>query len=127
MSRVVLDASAILAAANSEPGADVVLAHVHEAAVSTVNLSEAQGKLVQRGLPADDAWEVALSFCNEVISFDSEQARLAGSMIGATRALGLSLGDRACLALATLLEVQALTTDRQWKKLRLDVEVRFLR
>ncbi|MGB6905026.1 MAG: hypothetical protein WBD98_19500, partial [Acidobacteriaceae bacterium] len=68
MSRVVLDASAILAAAHNEPGAGIVLAHVSEAAVSTVNLAEAQGKLIQRGLSPSDAWEVALNFCSEVFS-----------------------------------------------------------
>lgn len=127
MSRVVLDASAILAAANNEPGAGIVLAHVSEAAVSTVNLAEAQGKLVQRGLSPSDAWEVALNFCNEVFSFDPSQANVAGGLVASTRSLGLSLGDRACLALAMLLKAPAYTTDRLWKKLHLGVEIRLLR
>jgi len=127
VSRVVFDASAILAAANQEAGADVVLAHLSDAAASTVNLAEAQAKLVQRGLAPDDAWDVALSFCNEVIPFDSVQARMAGGMVASTRSAGLSLGDRACLALALLLKAPVYTTDRLWKKLPLDVDVRLLR
>jgi ribonuclease VapC len=127
VSRVVLDASAILAAANNEPGAGIVLAHVSEAAVSTVNLAEAQEKLVRRGLSPSDAWETALSFCNEVFSFDPAQATVAGGLVASTRSLGLSLGDRACLALAMLLKAPAYTTDRLWKKLHLGVEIRLLR
>jgi PIN domain nuclease of toxin-antitoxin system len=127
VSRVVLDASAILAAANNEPGAGIVLAHVSEAAVSTVNLAEAQGKLVQRGLSPSDAWEVALNFCNEVFSFDAPQATVAGGLVASTRSMGLSLGDRACLALAMLLKAPVYTTDRLWKKLHLGVEIRLLR
>lgn len=127
MSRVVFDASAILAAANGEPGADVVMKHRADALVSTVNLAEAQGKLVRSGLPPDDAWDVALSFCSEVVDFDSQQASMAGGMVATTRALGLSLGDRACLALAMLLHAPVYTTDRLWKKVPLGVEVRLLR
>jgi hypothetical protein len=62
---VVFDASAILAAANHEPGADIVQKHIADSIVSTVNLAEAHGKLVKRGIPANDAWDVALSFCHE--------------------------------------------------------------
>jgi PIN domain nuclease of toxin-antitoxin system len=127
VSRVVLDASAILAAAHNEPGAGIVLAHVSEAAVSTINLAEAQGKLIQRGLSPSDAWEVALNFCSEVFSFDTAQASVAGGLVASTRSVGLSLGDRACLALAMLLKAPVYTTDRLWKKLHLGVEIRLLR
>lgn len=127
LSRVVFDASAILAAVNGEPGADIVLRHIQNSTVSTVNLSEAQSKLVRTGFPPDDAWESALTFCNEIISFDSSQARLAGGMIATTQPLGLSLGDRACLALAMLLKAPVYTTDRLWKKLSFDLEIRLLR
>lgn len=127
MSRVVFDASAILAAVIGEPGGDTVLKQIRNSTVSTVNLSEAQAKLVRRGFPPDDAWESALTFCNEIVAFDSRQARLAGGMIATTQPLGLSFGDRACLALAILLEAPVYTTDRLWKKLPLDLEIRLLR
>jgi ribonuclease VapC len=127
VSRVVFDASAILAAINSETGSDAVLRHMHEAAISTVNLAEVFGKLVQRGVPESDAWHVSLSFCSEVVPFDAAQSKLAGSLISATQAAGLSLGDRACLALATLLQLPVYTTDRMWKKLRLGVDIRLIR
>lgn len=127
MSKVVFDASAILTAAGNEPGTDIVFRHAQDSVVSTVNLAEAQAKLVKRGLPPDDAWQSALSFCNQVIPFDSEQARLTGNLASPTESLGLSLGDRACLALAILLKLPVYTSDRMWKKLQLGVEIRLLR
>ena len=127
VSRLVLDASAILAAANNEPGADFIVAHASDSVVSTVNLAEAHGKLVQRGVSESDAWEIELSFCHEVVAFDAVQARIVGGLISSTRSLGLSLGDRACLALGMLLKASVYTTDRSWKKLNLNVDIRLLR
>ena len=127
MSRVVFDASAILTAAKNEPGTDLVFRHAQDSVVSTVNLAEAQAKLVQWGVSPDDAWQAALSFCHQVVPFDSEQARLTGNLKSTTSPLGLSPGDRACLALAILLRLPVYTSDRVWKKLQLGVEVRLLR
>lgn len=127
MSKLVLDASAILAAANNEPGGDLVLAHVSDSVVSTVNLAEVHSKLIRSGVSESDAWQIELSFCNEVIAFDATQARITGGLITSTRSLGLSLGDRACIGLGMLLKAPIYTTDRSWKKLNLDVEIRLLR
>lgn len=127
MSKTVFDASAILTAAKNEPGTDLVFRHAQDSIVSTVNLAEAQAKLVKRGLAPDDAWQAALSFCHQVVPFDSEQARLTGNLVPTTAPLGLSFGDRACLALAILLNLPVYTSDRIWKKLQLGVEIRLLR
>jgi ribonuclease VapC len=90
-------------------------------------LAEAQSKLIHRGLPPAEAWEVALSFCHQAVPFDSAQASVAGGLVTSTRPLGLSLGDRACLALALLLKAPVYTTDREWKKVRLGVDIHLLR
>lgn len=127
MSRVVFDASAILTAARNEPGADLAMRHAQDSLVSTVNLAEVHAKLVKSGMPPDDAWQAALPFCHQIVPFDSEQARMSGDLIRATSPLGLSLGDRACLALAILLKLPVYTSDRLWKKLQLGVEIRLLR
>ncbi len=127
MSKVVLDASAILAAIGDEPGADVVFANMSDSAVSTVNLAEVQSKLIERGFPAGDAWDAAMSFAREVVVFDSRHARAAGALISSTRALGLSFGDRACLALAMILEAPLYTTDRIWARLDLGLNIHLLR
>src|SRR5258706_14512944 len=101
MNRVVLDASALLAILNQEPGAEKLTPELlSAAAISTVNLAEVHGKLVGRGLRPDDAWEAALSPIREAIPFTSEQPRLGGHLDAQTHPLGYSLGDPAGSALA---------------------------
>jgi len=100
MNKVVLDASALLAILNQEPGAEKLTPELLSvAAISTVNLAEVHSKLVGRGLVPEDAWEAALSPIREAVPFTPEQARMVGDLGAQTRPLGWSLGDRACLAL----------------------------
>lgn len=128
MSRIVLDASALLAVLNQEPGADRMTPEILSAAASsTVNLAEVHGKLVERGLSSDDAWEATLSPIREAVSFTAEHARLAGDLLGQTRADGLSLGDRACLALGLALKAPVYTADRSWKNLKVGVRIHVIR
>ena len=128
MSRIVLDASALLAVLNGEPGADKLTPELLITAVSsTVNLAEVQSKLVNRGLSPAGAWAAALVPVEEAIPFTAEHAKVAGSMIAETRALGLSLGDRACLALGLALQAPVYTADRLWKSLKLGVRIHVIR
>jgi PIN domain nuclease of toxin-antitoxin system len=75
-----------------------------ESVISTVNLAEVQTKLVRRGGSAEQAWMDALGPAETVVPFTADQARIAGDLVTSTRAMGLSLGDRACLALAITLK-----------------------
>lgn len=128
MNRIVLDASALLAVLNREPGADKLTPQLlSSAASSTVNLAEVQSKLVSRGLTPDEAWEAALSPIREAVAFSAEQARTAGSLVVQTRGLGLSLGDRACLALGLALKAPVYTADKSWKSLKLGVRIDIMR
>jgi PIN domain nuclease of toxin-antitoxin system len=128
MNKVVLDASAVLAILNQESGAEKLTPELLSAAASsTVNLAEVYGKLVSRGLNHADAWEAALSPIREAVAFTSEHARVAGDLIWQTRALGLSLGDRACLALGLTLKAPIYTADKSWKKLKLGVRIHVIR
>lgn len=128
MSRVVLDASALLALLGSEPGAEKLSPELlSEAICGTVNLAEVQSKLMRWGLADDDAWEAASGAVREIMVFTAEQARIAGSLITETSALGLSLGDRACLALAICLKAPVYTADRLWKNLKLGIRIHVLR
>ena len=128
MSRIVLDASAILAIIHQEPGHEKLTPQLLGDAVgSAVNLAEAHGKLVDRGWSSDEAWEDATSPVREVVSFDEEQARIAGDLITLTRSFGLSLGDRACLALALALKAPVYTADRNWKHLKLKIRINVIR
>ncbi len=128
MNRIVLDASALLAVLNREPGADKLTPQLLSSATSsTINLAEVQSKLVARGLSPDDAWEATLSPIREAMAFTAEHAKTAGSLITHTRALGLSLGDRACLALGLALRAPVYTADRSWKNLKVGVRIYIIR
>src|SRR5580700_10421951 len=128
MNKIVLDASALLAVLNREPGADRLTPEMlSTATASTVNLAEVQGKLVSRGLTPGDAWEATLSPIRDATSFTAEHAEVAGSLIAETRALGLSIGDRACLALGIALKAPVYTADKSWKKLKLGVAIHVIR
>lgn len=128
MNRVILDASAILAVIHQEPGYEKLTPDLLGRAVaSTVNLAEVQGKLVSRGWKSDEAWEDATSPVQEVVPFNQEQARTAGDLIAQTRQLGLSLGDRACLALGMALKSPVYTCAKTWTSLRLGVPIHALR
>lgn len=128
MSRVVLDASAVLVLLNDEPGADKLTPELlSNAACSTVNLAEVQTKLVSEGGAPDEAWELTLSPIREAADFTDEHARIAGSLVAQTRALGLSLGDRACLALGLALKAPVYTADRSWKNLKIGVKIHVIR
>ena len=127
MSSVVLDASALLALLNAEPGSEEVERAIPGAAISTVNLSEVVAKLVENGMPEDAVRAVLGEIELEVHPFDLETAYQAGALRNETRKLGLSFGDRACLAFGRRLGWPVLTTDRDWKKLEVGVEVRVIR
>jgi ribonuclease VapC len=128
MNRVVLDASAILAVIGGDPGAEKLTPDLLARAVgSAVNLSEVQAKLVSRGWSSEQAWEDATSPVREVVAFDEAQARVAGDLATQTRHLGLSLGDRACLALGIALKVPVYTAEKAWKKLNVGITVHVIR
>lgn len=124
---VVFDASAILAIFKRERGAERAVAELGRSVISCVNLAEVQGKLVDAGLEERVAWEWIEFLGCRAVSFDSGQAFEAGSLIAATRPFGLSLGDRACLALAMGRRTKVYTTDRKWKSLSLGIEVDVIR
>jgi ribonuclease VapC len=123
----VFDASAVLAVLLKEPGGAAVAATLETALLSTVNLSEVHTKLLLRGIPADRAWGRIQSLHCEICPFSAEQARIAAELITATKPYGLSLGDRACLALALERKATVYTTDRAWKSLQLGIEVQVIR
>jgi PIN domain nuclease of toxin-antitoxin system len=124
---VVLDSSAILAVILNEPGNQKVAPFLGGGLLSTVNLAEVHTRLVQLGIEADHAWNRILSFHCEVCFFSDEQARTAAELIAVTKPFGLSLGDRACLALAIDRQATVYTTDRVWKNLDLPITVEVIR
>ena len=130
MSSAVLDASALLAYLRDEPGAEVVADTIAAgAAISTVNLGEILSRIADRGGdPVDVARRMTdrglLDGAIAVEPFTSTDAIEVGRIRPMTRKHGLSLGDRACLALARRLELPAVTADTAWSKLDLGLELR---
>lgn len=127
MASVVLDASAVLALLNVEPGADAVNAALADALVSTVNYAEVFSKLVERGVSQTEAKAALRIVEGGVADFDLDLAQRTGAMKSHTKSRGLSLADRACLALAEREQVPALTGDRRWKGAVAGIEVRLIR
>jgi len=128
----VLDASALLAVVNQEAGRERVEEAVAAGALlSTVNWAEVLTRLVMSGADPDAVTAVALPTGNagqlQLIPFDDEQAREAARLIRKTRSLGLSLADRAALALAKLRGLPVLTSDRAWRSLRLSIKIEIIR
>ena len=124
---VVLDASALLALVNAEPGADVVAAALPGAIISAVNLSEVIAKLCGAGMPEKVVHQVLEPLALEIASFDAEQAYQAGLLRVATQDAGISFGDRACLSLGKMLGLPTLTADKIWVTLSVGVTVRMIR
>lgn len=123
---IILDASAILALLNQEKGYELVEKHLLEALMSTVNISEVVAVLTEAGVPQREAEGLVSELIKEKVDFDEEQAYIAASFRKSTRAYGLSLGDRACLALGKVRNLPVLTADKSWQKFT-GVEVRVLR
>jgi PIN domain nuclease of toxin-antitoxin system len=110
-----------------EEGAETVTACLSWAIISAVNLAEVVTKLISTGMDEQTAWwHIAVISC-ETAPFDEEQARTAGGLAKITRPYGLSLGDRACLALAIHRQATVYTTDKVWKELLLGIEVEVIR
>ncbi|HEY0781039.1 MAG TPA: type II toxin-antitoxin system VapC family toxin [Thermoanaerobaculia bacterium] len=127
MTEVVLDASALLALLLGEPGAHEVEETIPHAVVSTVNYSEVVAKLANNGMPDVEIRSALASLDLELRPFDRGQAFQCGLLRPATRHLGLSLGDRACLALGVSLGLPVLTMDRAWARLSVGVTIRVVR
>jgi PIN domain nuclease of toxin-antitoxin system len=127
LASVVLDSSALMALLRNEEGADRVKAAFGRCVISSVNVAEVQTKLVATGLDEDVAWlHIAAAEC-PTVHFNDDLARVTGALVRVTRPFGLSLGDRACLALAIDRKATVYTTDRIWKKLDLGIRIEAIR
>jgi ribonuclease VapC len=124
VSNLVLDASAVLAVLFAEKGADTVVARLPGALLSCVNLAEVTTRALDNGKPLDDTIREVSRLPLRLVEYDAGQAHITASLRPATKSLGLSLGDRACLALALARQAPVLTGDRDWRKLQqIGVEV----
>jgi ribonuclease VapC len=127
MPECVVDASAILALMQREPGADIVADAISRGVASAVNLAEVAAKLAERGHSDAQVRDRVERLRLDVAEFTVEDAFLAGLLRPLTREAGLSLGDRACLALAQRLGKPAVTADRRWAALNLGIKIELIR
>lgn len=124
----VLDASAVLALIHDEPGSELVAKHIEGALLSTANLAEVVGKLVDADLDVVRFQRLIAAAGVSLIPPSPADAELAGAMRGLQGGKTLSLGDRCCLALTVRSEpAEVLTADRAWANLDLPIRVRLLR
>ena len=120
---IVLDSSAVLAVTRRETGAAVVRTVLDGSLLCAVNAAEVHERMLRDGAHPVPTWNRILNMGCEICPFTPEQARMAAELTAITRPYGLSLGDRACLALAIERKATVYTADRAWKELGLGVEV----
>ena len=123
----VLDASAILAALNDEPGGDRAAELAPFSIVSAVNVAEVVGKLLDHGVWMDEAVRVVVALGAPIVPFGETEAMTAALLRPATLRFGLSLGDRACIATAMVRGLPVITADRRWSELDLPTGVELIR
>lgn len=128
MSLVVMDSSAFLAWLWDEKGSEVVHAYSDNYIVGSVNAAEIFTKMIERS-PVDEAEAkiTLLAMSMNIIPFDAQQSVNCAKLRTSTRKFGLSLGDRACLALAIREKATVLTADSAWSNLDLGIEIRVIR
>lgn len=124
---VVFDSSALLAITWGEDGAAVARRAAEDAIMSAVNATEVITRLVDRGSSHEEALSSLQEISPAIRPFDESLAVEAGFLRTATRQYGLSLGDRACLALALREGAPVVTADRAWAKLDLGIDIRVIR
>jgi ribonuclease VapC len=127
MPECVMDASALLALLNGEPGSDIVAEALPVAVISAINLSEVIAKLSDAGIPEKEIRRVLNPLGLTVEPFDENQAYRAGILRSSTKIAGLSFGDRGCLGLAKKLGLPVVTADKTWLQLAIGVTIRIIR
>ncbi|MES1945221.1 hypothetical protein PC39_13927 [Salinisphaera sp. PC39] len=123
----VLDASAALALIYRESGHERVEARLAGSVMSAANVSEVAAHLGFRGAGRDEIEAILAGVGAEVVPVDRAIALVAGELRRPTAELGLSLGDRLCLATARVMDRPAVTADRAWAALDLGIAVECIR
>ena len=127
MTKIVFDASAILALLKMESGHEIVAKNLEQAVVSSINFYEVVSFLSKKTQKQEEMIKFLTDTFDCVEDFNIEQAIIAGSFISVAKDYGLSLGDRACLALAKYKNIPVLTADKAWSKLNLGIKIKLIR
>jgi PIN domain nuclease of toxin-antitoxin system len=125
---VILDASALIALLSEEKGGETVASILPKSVMSSVNIAEVAKFLIERrSLSEEEVSNIIQSLIEIIIPFDTQLALISANIVRQTKALGLSLGDRACLALALQTGYTVYSADRIWSKLNLDCKIVIIR
>lgn len=128
MNKVILDASALLALVKEETGADQVEKILGSIVMSCVNVSEVATILFNKEMSIQDFKDSILPLISTIVPFNQEQALITASLQKKTKFKGLSLGDRACIALGIHLQAPIYTADKIWADLALEhADIRLIR
>lgn len=121
--KVVFDSSAVIALFAKEKGYELITKYLKNAIISTVNLAEIYKYCIdQKDLSKEDCQEIIAMSGIKVIDFDNEQALISAAIYPKTKAFGLSLGDRACIALAINKDnLKVITCDKIWQDIQVDI------
>lgn len=127
MSNIVFDSSAVLALLKMEKGHKMVSDNLDNALISSVNFTEVATVVFRRGFAQEEVLDSLTNSFPNIIDFDKEQSLIAASLDNITKEYGLSLGDRACLALAKHKNLPVITADKIWKEIDLGLDIRLIR
>jgi len=128
MSKVVLDASALLALIKNEQGAEIVEELLGNIVMSSVNVSEVASILLDSKMSVTEAREAIEPFIDSIVPFDLEQSINCASLGKISKHLGLSLGDKACITLGIKLGVPIYTADKIWQEFKSkEVNIKLIR
>lgn len=128
MSNYILDASALLALLNSETGAEVIEPLLPYSIMGTVNVAEVIAELDKKlDISPEESKEMVSIMIDQIIPLEFDQSIEVGRLRKMTQGFGLSLGDRACIALGIKLNLLVYTADRVWKELQInDLDIRLI-
>ena len=125
---VILDASALITLLSEEKGNETVASVLPKSVMSSVNIAEVAKFLIEkRNLNKEEVSNIIQSLIETIIPFDTQLALISADIVRQTKSLGLSLGDRACLALAISTGYTVYSSDRIWSKLDLGCKIVLIR
>lgn len=127
MSSVVLDASAVLAVMHRERGHEKVMPHLEGGLISAVNYAEVLKKVAERGADLLVARLYLQNLTLTIVPFDQAQAVETAKLWPLVQGRGLSLADRACLALGILKKAPIVTGDTGMAEVDVPVKVKLFR
>jgi ribonuclease VapC len=127
LTKVVLDASALMALLRREPGADLVHRRLADSLISAVNYSEVLKKSIERQAAPEVVRAFVRNIALPIIPFDAALAVDSASLYPTTKAYGMSFADRACLALGIRQNAEVLTTEAKMAEIELPIKVTLIR